>query len=128
MIITKVALHFLYSSMRKNDLEFCCFWLSILKRPKGQKYFYGCFYSSLALLINYESQVLAEKYNWTTNVEVHYQKKYLSKEYINMKVHASEAQNKFSFKSYNIMIIYRQFFKRILFHFFTPLWIYYCGW
>ena len=25
------------------------YWLSILKRPKGQKYFYGCFQSSLAL-------------------------------------------------------------------------------
>ena len=34
-------------------------------------------------------------------------KKYHSKDYYNMKVHASEAQNKFDLKSYNIMIFYR---------------------
>jgi hypothetical protein len=36
----------------KNS-DFCCFQPSILKRPKGQKYFYGRFHSSLALLINH---------------------------------------------------------------------------
>ena len=41
--------------------ELCCFWNLILKRPQGQKYFYGRFHS-LALLINHLlTQVLAEK-------------------------------------------------------------------
>ena len=41
--------------------EFCCFRPSILKWPKGQKYFDGRFSSSLALLINHKTQVLAKK-------------------------------------------------------------------
>ena len=58
MTITKVALHLLYSSMKKKlrriqsifDIEkwlwmseFCWFRPSILKRPKGQKYFMAIF-------------------------------------------------------------------------------------
>ena len=45
-------------------LELCCFWPSILKWPKGQKYFHGRFHNSLALLIKHYTQLLAEKWLW----------------------------------------------------------------
>ena len=67
MLILKVGLLFLYSSMNKKipegfgrlifDIEkwlwrseLCCFWPSILKQWKGQKYFYAHFHSSLVLI------------------------------------------------------------------------------
>ena len=41
--------------------ELCYFWPLILKQPKGQKYFYGHFHSSLALLINTKLRCLQKK-------------------------------------------------------------------
>ena len=64
MTITKVALLFLYSSMKKSwegfgwffdvekwlrKSEFCCFRPSILNQLKDQKYSYGLFCSPLSL-------------------------------------------------------------------------------
>ena len=50
--------------------ELCCFWPSILKGPKGQKYFYGRFRSFLANLLTTKLSCLLKNNFGHTNLTI----------------------------------------------------------